>query len=233
MSSQKQESLPHYIGHRQRLKQKVLNNDNAYSSLEDYELLEILLFFAIPRKDVKPLAKQLLNKFYNLSKLINISKNQLSEIDEVNDNTYIIFAVIRELIVRIQKSNVINKHVISSWSALLDYLKFSMSNLKTEQFRVLFLTKKNLLIADELMIDGTIDQAPVYPREIIKRGLFHEAGAVILVHNHPSGDCKPSRSDIDLTSKIVKICESVNITVHDHVIIGANDYFSFKSNLLL
>ena len=126
-----------------------------------------------------------------------------------------------------------NQNVIGSWSALLEYLKFNMSNLRLEQFRVLFLNKKNALIADEIMATGTIDQTPVYPREIIKRVLVHDAGAIILVHNHPSGNSKPSNSDIDLTAQIVNACKTVNVSVHDHVIIGKGEYYSFKTNMLL
>ena len=134
---------------------------------------------------------------------------------------------------RVFAERVENKNVISSWSPLLEYLKFNMSCLKIEQFRVLFLNKKNVLIADEIMATGTIDQTPVYPREIVKKSLFHEAGALILVHNHPSGNPKPSNADIDLTTQIISACKTINVTVHDHVIIGGNEYYSFKSNMLL
>ena len=141
--------------------------------------------------------------------------------------------VIKELISRVLASQVMNQNVIGSWSALLEYLKFNMSNLRLEQFRVLFLNKKNALIADEIMATGTIDQTPVYPREIIKRVLVNDAGAIILVHNHPSGNSKPSNSDIDLTAQIVNACKTVNVSVHDHVIIGKGEYYSFKTNMLL
>ena len=130
-------------------------------------------------------------------------------------------------------NQVINTNVIGSWGALLEYLKFNMGNLQIEQFRVLFLNKKNSLIADEIMATGTIDQTPVYPREIIKRILAHEAAAIILVHNHPSGSAKPSSSDIELTAQIVNACKAVNVSVHDHVIIGKSEYYSFKTNMLL
>lgn len=225
------ESVPHYLGHRQRLKERLLSVPPE--SWADYELLELILFFAIPRKDVKPLAKKLLARFGNLSTVINTSKDQLLDVEGTNNGVYVIFFTVRELINRILKQKIINQNIISSWSALLDYLKTSMGNLKLEQFRVLFLNKKNTLIADEVMNTGTIDQAPVYPREIIKRALFHEASAIILVHNHPSGDSKPSKADIELTNRIVETCSAVNIAVHDHVIIGNNIYYSFKSNLLL
>ena len=141
--------------------------------------------------------------------------------------------IIKELINRVLANQVLKQNVIGSWSALLEYLKFNMSNLRLEQFRVLFLNKKNILIADEIMATGTIDQTPVYPREIIKRILTHEAGAIILVHNHPSGNTKPSNSDIDLTTQIVNACKTVNVSVHDHVIIGKGEFYSFKTNMLL
>ena len=222
---------PHYVGHRQRLKDKMV--DNNAESFADYELLELLLFSAIPRKDVKPLAKDLLKRFGSLSKLINSDKSKLAVIDGINKNICANIYLVKELINRVLKQETANQNIIGSWSALLDYLKFTMGDLKIEQFRAIFLNKKNFLISDEVMGMGTIDEAPVYPREIIKRGLYHEAGAVILVHNHPSGVAKPSQSDVILTNKIVESCKSVNITVHDHVIIAGSTYYSFKTNMLL
>lgn len=221
---------PHYIGHRQRLRQRIIV---SAENLADYELLEMILFSVIPRKDVKPLAKELLTRFGSLADLINTDKEKLLNIKGTNDNLYINFVIMRELTNRMLKQKVINQNVISSWSILIDYLKATMGNMKTEQFRILFLNKKNVLIADEVLSQGTIDQATIYPREIIKRALFNEAGAIILVHNHPSGVSKPSNTDIKLTHKIVETCANVNISVHDHVIIAANEYFSFKSNMLL
>lgn len=222
---------PHYIGHRQRLKDKIV--DNSAESFADYELLELLLFPAIPRKDVKPLAKELLKRFGSLSNLINSDSKKLTEINGINKNFCANIYLVKELINRVLKQETINRNIIGSWSALLDYLKFTMGNLKIEQFRAIFLNKKNILISDEVMGTGTIDEAPVYPREIIKRGLYHEAGAVILVHNHPSGYAKPSQSDLLLTKKIVESCKPVNITVHDHVIIAGSTYYSFKTNMLI
>jgi DNA repair protein RadC len=221
---------PHYVGHRQRLKQKLLEST---AGLADYELVEILLFSAIPRRDVKPLAKKLLEHFGNLYNLINADKEKLLLVDGINENICSSLYLIKEMIRRILKHKIIKQNVISSWGALLDYLKSTMSGLKVEQFRILFLNKKNVLIAEEIIGVGTIDQAPVYPREIVKRALFHEAGAIILVHNHPSGSSKPSKADITLTDTIVETCNSVSISVHDHVIIAGNDYYSFKSNMLL
>ncbi|WP_341789968.1 RadC family protein [Rickettsia endosymbiont of Polydrusus tereticollis] len=223
---------PHYIGHRKRVKQRLINAGGA-SGFSDYELLELILFSAIPRKDVKPLAKKLLEKFKNLTNLISLDKDKLLTISGTNENLYVNFAVMRELINRVLKQRITNKNIIGSWGALVDYLKVTMSSMPLEQFRILFLNKKNILIADEVLSQGTIDQAAIYPREIIKRALFNEASAIILVHNHPSGSSQPSKADIDTTRKIVETCHTVNISVHDHVIIANNDYFSFKSNMLL
>jgi len=225
------ENLPHYVGHRKRQKDKFLKNPP--NSFSDYELIELMLLQSIPKKDVKPLAKELLNKFGNLNSLINTSKEKLSEVKGVNQNFFISLQIIKELMNRVLINQVMNQNVIGSWGALLEYLKFNMGNLQVEQFRVLFLNKKNSLMANEIMATGTIDQTPVYPREIIKRILVHEAGAIILVHNHPSGSVKPSSSDIELTAQIVNACKAVNVSVHDHVIIGKSEYYSFKTNMLL
>ncbi|HJD55280.1 MAG TPA: DNA repair protein RadC [Rickettsia endosymbiont of Pyrocoelia pectoralis] len=223
--------VSHYIGHRKRTKERFINAGATHFS--DYELLELLLFSAIPRKDVKPLAKKLLDNFKTITDLVNLDKDRLLSIKGTNENLYINFAIIRELINRVLKQKIINKNIIASWGSLIDYLKINMGNMRLEQFRVLFLNKKNILIADEILSQGTIDQAAVYPREIIKRALFNEASSIILVHNHPSGSPEPSKSDVDTTNKIVETCQTVNIVVHDHVIISNNKYYSFKSNMLL
>ena len=222
---------PHYVGHRRRLKDKFLKHPPA--SVSDYELLELILFQAIPRRDVKPLAKRLLKIFGNFSNLVHADRDKLLLVDEVTESVFLQFGIVREILRRTLFDEIIDKNVISSWGSLLEYLHFNMGFLKVEQFRVLFLNKKNALIADEIMATGTIDQTPVYPREIVKKSLFHEAGAIILVHNHPSGNTTPSTADIDLTTQIVNACKTVNVAVHDHVIIGGGDYYSFKSNMLL
>jgi DNA repair protein RadC len=225
------EDNPHYIGHRKRVKQRLISN--GASGFADYELLELILFSAIPRKDVKPLAKKLLEKFKSFTNLISLDKDKLLSVKGTNESLYVNFAVMRELVDRVLKQKITGQNIIASWSALVDYLKVTMSSMPLEQFRILFLNKKNILIADEVLSHGTIDQAAIYPREIIKRALFNEASSIILVHNHPSGSPQPSKSDIDTTARIVETCHTVNISVHDHVIIGNNDYFSFKSNMLL
>jgi len=222
---------PHYVGHRKRLKEKFLKADPA--AFNDYELLELLLFQSTPRKDVKPLAKQMLQEFGDFNQLINAERKKILAIDEATESSFLQIRIIKELINRVFQDRIRNTNIISSWSALLEYLKFNMGCLKLEQFRVLFLNKKNMLLADEVIATGTIDQTPVYPREIVKKSLFHEAGAIILVHNHPSGNSKPSNADIDLTAQIVNACNTINVSVHDHVIIGNGEYYSFKSNMLL
>ncbi|WP_064643940.1 RadC family protein [Orientia tsutsugamushi] len=222
----------YYIGHRKRLKERFLRSIPS-DSLPDYELLELLLFHSIPRQDVKPIAKELLKQFTTLSNVIYAEKDKLMSLPMVSNSVCVPIFLVKEFIRRILAQKVINQHVLSSWSALLEYLKITMGKAKTEQFRVLFLNKKNIIIADELHGIGTVDQTPVYPREIVKRALFHEASAIILVHNHPSGTPKPSAIDIEITTKIVEACKTFSIIVHDHVIICSNNFFSFKSNLLL
>ena len=222
---------PHYVGHRKRLKDKFLEYDAA--GISDYELLELLLFQTIPRRDVKPLAKQLLKKFGDFNHLLHAESKKILDVDDATEGVFLQMRLVREILSRVLQHKVKNKNIIGSWGNLLEYLQFNMGSLKLEQFRVLFLNKKNVLIADEVMAMGTIDQTPVYPREVVKRALFHESGAIILVHNHPSGSVKPSNSDIDLTTQIVNACNTINVTVHDHVIIASGDYYSFKSNMLL
>ena len=227
----KTKEKPHHFGHRKRLKSKFLKtNPTGFS---DYELLELVLFQSVPRRDVKPLAKSLLSAFGGFNRLVHSEKEKILAVDGATESIYLQLRIINEMLNRVLAERIENKNVISSWSALLEYLKFNMNCLKVEQFRVLFLNKKNVLIADEIMTTGTIDQAPVYPREVVKKALFYEASALILVHNHPSGNPKPSSSDIDLTSQIIGACKTINVIVHDHVIIGGNDYYSFKSNMLL
>lgn len=230
MDQQHKKSL-HYVGHRLRLKEKFLTSGS--DSFTDYELLELLLFQAVPRRDVKPLAKELLQQTGNLNSLINADRMKILAVEGAKESTYLQLKLIKELLSRVLYEEVKNKNIISTWSALLNYLKFNLSCLKIEQFRILFLNKKNILLADEIMGTGTIDQTPVYPREIVKRALFHEAGAIILVHNHPTGDANPSTADIELTTQIINACKVINVQVHDHVIIGGGTYYSFKSNMLL
>lgn len=220
----------HRIGHRHRLKERFIKSP---STMHDYELLEMVLFCSIPRKDVKELAKTLLKEFGDISTILNVPYERLLAVNGITNSVYIHMRLLKEILSRSLKNQIVHKNILSSWNALIEYLQASQGNTPTEQFRVLFLNKKNILIADELQETGTIDQTPVYPREVIKRILFHEASAIILVHNHPSGNPKPSKEDITLTSQVVHACETIGVTVHDHVIICKNDFYSFKSNMLL
>ena len=218
-------------GHRERLRSRF--QKSSFGSLADYELLELILFLAKPRGDVKPLAKILLAKFGTMHRIFSAREEDLVGIDGVGSSVISSLKLVKELAARLLKEEIKETTIIQSWSALINYLKVTMGYIKTEQFRVLFLNKKNMLIADELQEVGTVDQVPVYPREIVKRALFHEATAVILVHNHPSGNTTPSQSDISMTKKIVTALAAINVEVHDHIIVSSNDFYSFKSNMLL
>jgi DNA repair protein RadC len=218
---------PHYLGHRARLRERFLGVGG--DSIADYELLELILFSARPRGDVKPLAKELLKRFGSFAKLIHAEEAALREVPEVGDAVISTLKTIRVATQRLIKSEISDQPVIQSWSALMDYCKLAMGNNKIEEFRVLFLNHRHALIADEVMQRGTINHTPVYPREIVKRALEHSAAAVILLHNHPSGDPTPSKADIDITKQIVEAAATIGVTVHDHVIITATGHYSFKS----
>lgn len=218
---------PHYLGHRARLRSRFLEGDG--DSLPDYELLELILFSARPRGDVKPLAKRLLKQFGSFDKVIYASDHALREVDEVGDAVVSTLKTIRVAAQRLARSEIADQPVIQSWSALMDYCKLKMGRNEVEEFHVLFLNHRHALIADETMQRGTVNHTPVYPREIIKRALELSASAMILLHNHPSGDPTPSKADIDVTQKIIAAAATVNIAVHDHVIITDSGHYSFKS----
>lgn len=228
---EKPKTQPHHTGHRQRLKERFLASGKG--KLPDYEVLEILLFASHPRGDVKPLAKELIAIFGGLSKVLNATPEELLAVKGVNLSTVAQIRAVQEAAERLLKEDINTKPVLQSWKALLDYCRASMGHLKSEQFRILFLNKKNILISDELQETGTVDQTPVYPREIVKRALHLEASAIILVHNHPSGDVQPSKADISLTKQIIQALETVSITVHDHLIVSAKNHYSFKTNRLI
>lgn len=219
---------PHYVGHRQRLRERFLSSPKG--TLPDYELLEIMLFAASPRSDVKPLAKQLLLRFGNLAGVITAHTDELKTIKGINEITVAQLKVVQDMAERLLKQKVEEKPILQSWKALLDYCRASMGHLKKEQFRLIFLNKKHMVIADELQEFGTIDQTPVYPREVVKRALQLEASAIIMVHNHPSGDTMPSLADIQMTKQIIQSTESVGITLHDHIIISSQSHYSFRAH---
>jgi DNA repair protein RadC len=218
---------PHYLGHRDRLRDRAV--DGGLSALPDYEVLELLLFRAIPRGDVKPLAKQLLARFGSVAGVLGASLEELKTVPGVGDAVALDVKLVHEAALRAGRDAVARRPVISSWSALLAYVKTALAHEAREQFRVLFLDKKNQLIADELMNRGTVDHAPVYPREVVRRALELSASALILVHNHPSGDPTPSQADIDMTRQVVEASRTLRIAVHDHLVVGRNGVASFKS----
>lgn len=217
---------PHYEGHRQRLRSRFLESQG--DSLADYELLEFLLFYAYPRIDTKPLAKGLLKRFGSLQAVLGSPFSCLADMKEISSSAQILLKLVHTLSLRAMKESLKGRIVLQSWQQVLDYCQASMSFLKEEQFRLLFLDQKNQLIADEVQQKGTVNHTPVYPREVIKRALELSASALIMIHNHPSGDPTPSRSDIDMTLKVVEAGAALGIKVHDHVIIGQGKNLSFK-----
>jgi DNA repair protein RadC len=222
--------LPHYHGHRQRLRERFLSGGR--DALPDYELLELLLFMAIPRIDTKPLAKDLIERFGSFADAIAAPVERLRE-EGVQEGTIAALKVVEAAALRLAKAKVIGRPALSSWEALLDYCAMEMARAPTEQFRVLFLDRKNVLLADEVQNKGTVDHTPVYPREVVKRALELGASALILVHNHPSGDPTPSRGDILMTREIVAAAKALKIEVHDHLVIGRGRHASFKALGLL
>jgi DNA repair protein RadC len=229
------EEKPHYHGHRKRLKQRFIKsiNANKSDSIPDYEVLEMILFSAYPRSDTKPIAKELINKFGSLAGVFSADAEKLEKEGKLSENVIFSLKIINDASLRLLKSKITEKPIIQSWKALLDYCQAAMGSLTKEQFRIMFLDKKNKLIADEIQQKGTVDQTPVYPREVVKRALELQASAIILVHNHPSGDCAPSKSDIELTEQIEAGLKSVEIKLHDHLIIAGDKHFSFAGNGLI
>ncbi|WP_284165140.1 DNA repair protein RadC [Frigidibacter sp. SD6-1] len=220
--------LPSYIrDHRQRLRERFMAG--GATAMPDYELLELVLFRAIPRQDVKPLARRLLDMFDTFESVLSAPVARLEEVSGVGA------AVIQELKIveaaahRLTRTRVMNRPVLSSWEALLDYCRAAMGHRQTEQFRILYLDRKNILIADEEQAKGTVDHVPVYPREVVKRALELNASALILVHNHPSGDPSPSEADILVTNQVRDAAEVLGLVVHDHLIIGRSNVLSFRS----
>jgi DNA repair protein RadC len=225
------EASPHYHGHRERLRARF--REAGAEAVSDYELLELVLFRTIPQRDIKPLAKALIAKFGSFAEVLAAPQQRLEEIKGIKEATSTDLKIVHAAAGRLARGQVQKRPVLSSWSAVLDYCRTAMAFADKEQFRVLFLDKRNQLIADELQQTGTVDHTPVYPREVVKRALEVSATAIILVHNHPSGDPTPSRADIQMTQSIVEIAKPLGISVHDHIIVGKEGHTSFKGLKLI
>lgn len=226
-SAPKPPEKPHYHGHRDRLRERFA--DAGADALADYELLELMLFRFIPRQDTKPIAKALIARFGSLAGVLAAEPARIAEVSGAGPAVAQDLKITHALMLRAQKGELAKRTVITSWTQLVNYCRNALAHEPREQFRVLFLDVKNQLIADEVMNEGTVDHAPVYPREIARRALELSAGAVILVHNHPSGDPKPSAQDLAITREIIKALEPISVRVHDHLVVGRDGVASFKS----
>ncbi len=218
---------PHFAGHRQRLRERLLNG--GAEALPDYELLELVLFAAIPRGDVKPLAKELLAAFGDFAGVATAPPEALRKVPGAGDSVVAAVKAIEAAAVRLTRTRIMDQPVLKSWDRVIDYCQASMAHQKTEMFRLLFLDRKNKLIAEEVQQRGTVDHTPVYPREVMKRALELGASAIIMVHNHPSGDPSPSKADIQMTRDIVDAGKRLGISVHDHLIVGTQGHASLKA----
>jgi DNA repair protein RadC len=225
------EAPPHYHGHRERLRKRF--REAGAEALSDYELLELLLFRALPQRDVKPLAKTLLETFGSFAEVIGAPEARLAQVKGLGDASITELKVVQAAASRLLRGAVKKRPVLSSWSTVLDYCRTAQAFADREQFRVLFLDKRNQLIADEVQQTGTVDHTPVYPREVVKRALELSATAIVLVHNHPGGDPTPSRADIDMTRRIIEIARGLGIEVHDHIIVGRDGHASMKALKLI
>jgi DNA repair protein RadC len=226
-----EDARSHYIGHRARLRERFLKG--GADALPDYEMLELVLFSAIRQGDVKPLAKNLLARFGSFADVIAGPRERLLEVKGVGDAVVAQLKIVEAAALRLSRTRLIGKPALSSWSALVDYITAAMARSSHEEFRVLFLDRKNALIGDEVQGQGTVDHTPVYPREIVKRALELSASAVILVHNHPSGDPTPSKADIEMTREIANAARALRIAIHDHIVVARGGVLSFKSLGLL
>jgi DNA repair protein RadC len=225
------DNQPSYTGHRQRLRQRFMAGGG--DALPDYELLELILFRCFARKDTKDLAKRLLARFGSFAEVINAPAQRLKEVKGAGDAVVTELKLIAVAAQRLARSEILERPTLSSWNKVLDYIRLAQAYEASENFRILFLDKKNHLIADEVQGRGTVDHTPVYVREVVKRALELSSTAIILVHNHPSGDPTPSRADIDMTRLIIAAGKPLGVSVHDHIIVGREGHASFRSMGLL
>jgi DNA repair protein RadC len=217
---------PHYLGHRERLRKRF--RDAGPDALPDYELIELVLFRPVPRRDTKPLAKAILARFGTFAEAMNAPDKLLKDIPGLGEAAITEIKLVRAAALRLVRGEVLERPVLGSWTQVLDYCRASMGFEPKEQFRILFLDKRNQIIADEVQQEGTVDHTPVYVREVVKRALELSATAIVLVHNHPSGDPTPSRADIEMTKQIVQSAKNLGIVVHDHIIVGKQGHASFR-----
>ena len=217
---------PHYYGHRERLRRRF--REAGADSIPDYELLEMILFRAAPRRDTKPMAKALIARFGTFAEALNAPEELLREVPGIGDAAIGELKLVRAAALRLMRGEVLERPVLSSWGLVLDYCRATMGFENKEQFRILFLDKRNQIIADEVQQTGTVDHTPVYVREVVKRALELSATAIVLVHNHPSGDPTPSRADIEMTKQIVAAGKPLGVVVHDHIIVGKKGHASFR-----
>ena len=222
---------PHYHGHRERLRDRF--RSAGADALSDYELLEMVLFRAMPRRDVKPLAKEIINRFGSFAEAVHAPEQRLRECTGLGEAAITEIKLIAAAASRVAKGQLKQRKLLSSWASVIDYCRTAMAFADKEQFRILFLDKRNQLIADEVQQIGTVDHTPVYPREVIKRALELSATAIIMVHNHPSGDPTPSSADIQMTKSVIDIATPLGISVHDHIIVGKNGHASLKGLKLI
>ena len=218
---------PHFHGHRQRLRERLL--DAGAEGFPDYELLEFLLFSALPRQDTKPLAKALIARFGSFADAVSADREALLGVPGVGEAAVATLLAVREAARRLVRAELRERPVIASWEKLVDYCTATMAYAAVEEFRLLFLDRRNVLIADERQQRGTIDQAPVYVREVVKRALELGASAIIMVHNHPSGDPTPSRSDIEITKQVAQAAAPLGVRLHDHIVIGRSGHTSLRT----
>jgi DNA repair protein RadC len=225
------EAPPHFHGHRERLRTRFM--EAGSEALADYEMLELVLFRAVPRRDVKPLAKNLLARFGSFAEVISAPPARLAEVDGLSEAAITEFKIVQAAAHRLAKGQVRKRPVLASWSAVLDYIRAAQAFAEKEQFRILFLDKRNQLIADEIQQQGTVDHTPVYPREVVKRALELSSTAIILVHNHPSGDPTPSQADIEMTRQIASAAKPLGVALHDHIIVGKDGHVSLRGMKLI
>ena len=217
-------------GHRKRVKEKLIKNFNLNFELTDYEILEMILFYTIPRSNTKPLAKELLDNFHSLRRIIYAEPQELEPFKYITENTYAFFLLLRITYKSIIRADITPNNILSSWPQVLDYVMLSIANCKKEQLQVLYLDVQNKLIKDEVIIEGSIASISIHPKEIVRQALYYKASSIILVHNHPSGSLQPSKEDLLFTHSLISALSALDINLHDHIIVSSQGAMSFKNS---